>query len=187
MGENSAYFLRDANVIIIECFSSSDVSGFSNIGGLVGINCGTITNCYAIGSVNGVITVGGLVGRNSYFYGQEVFPGNIYNCYSTGIVSGDVHVGGLIGYSYAGEIDNSFWDIETSGWVTSDGGTGKSTAEMQMGRTFLNSRWDFVDETINGTEDIWWILEGRDYPRLWWGPTENDLLDSGNMLRQRTP
>ena len=20
----------------------------------------------------------------------------------------------------------------------------------------------------NGTDDIWWILEGQDYPRLWW-------------------
>jgi len=27
--------------------------------------------------------------------------------------------------------------------------------------------WDFVDETANGTDDIWWILEGQDYPRLW--------------------
>ena len=25
-----------------------------------------------------------------------------------------------------------------------------------------------VDETENGTEDIWWIVEGQDYPRLWW-------------------
>jgi hypothetical protein len=25
-----------------------------------------------------------------------------------------------------------------------------------------------VGETANGTEDIWWILEGKDYPRLWW-------------------
>ena len=25
-----------------------------------------------------------------------------------------------------------------------------------------------VDETANGTEDIWWIDEGKDYPRLWW-------------------
>jgi len=23
-------------------------------------------------------------------------------------------------------------------------------------------------ETANGTEDIWWIVEGKDYPRLWW-------------------
>jgi hypothetical protein len=20
----------------------------------------------------------------------------------------------------------------------------------------------------NGKDDIWWILEGQDYPRLWW-------------------
>jgi len=25
-----------------------------------------------------------------------------------------------------------------------------------------------VGETANGTEDIWWIDEGKDYPRLWW-------------------
>jgi hypothetical protein len=29
-------------------------------------------------------------------------------------------------------------------------------------------RWDFIDETENGTDDIWWIDEGQDYPRLWW-------------------
>jgi len=32
----------------------------------------------------------------------------------------------------------------------------------------LEAGWDFVDETANGTEDIWWILEGQDYPGLWW-------------------
>ncbi len=34
--------------------------------------------------------------------------------------------------------------------------------------TYLNAGWDFIDETENGTDDIWWILEGQDYPRLWW-------------------
>ena len=34
--------------------------------------------------------------------------------------------------------------------------------------TFLDAGWDFIDEIENGTEDIWWILEGQDYPRLWW-------------------
>lgn len=24
----------------------------------------------------------------------------------------------------------------------------------------------------NGTDDIWWILEGKDYPRLWWEAIE---------------
>jgi hypothetical protein len=35
-------------------------------------------------------------------------------------------------------------------------------------KTFLDAGWDFVGETANETEDIWWILEGKDYPRLWW-------------------
>jgi len=43
----------------------------------------------------------------------------------------------------------------------------------QMIYTFDNKivnalSWDFVDETANGTDDIWWILEGQDYPRLRW-------------------
>ena len=25
-----------------------------------------------------------------------------------------------------------------------------------------------MNENENGTEDIWWILDGQDYPRLWW-------------------
>ena len=39
---------------------------------------------------------------------------------------------------------------------------------MQSAATFLEAGWDFIDETENGTEDIWWILGGQDYPRLWW-------------------
>ena len=34
----------------------------------------------------------------------------------------------------------------------------------------------YVGETANGTEDLWWILEGKDYPKLWWEleePEEN--------------
>ena len=63
--------------------------------------------------------------------------------------------------------------METSKQDTSDGGTGKTTEEMQMVSTFLEVGWDFVDETENGTDDIWWILEGQDYPRLWWEADNN--------------
>jgi hypothetical protein len=59
-------------------------------------------------------------------------------------------------------------DIETSGHSTSAGGTGKTTAEMQTASTYLQAGWDFVDETEDGSDNIWWILEGQDYPRLWW-------------------
>jgi hypothetical protein len=41
-----------------------------------------------------------------------------------------------------------------------DNPNGKTTSEMQTASTFLEAGWDLVDETDNGTEDIWWILEG---------------------------
>jgi hypothetical protein len=53
---------------------------------------------------------------------------------------------------------------------------GKTTAEMQMESTFTKAGWDFVAETENGTEDIWWIDEGQDYPRLWWERSTDDML-----------
>ena len=37
---------------------------------------------------------------------------------------------------------------------------------MELNLTFLEGASDFVNETENGTEDIWWIDEGQDYPRL---------------------
>lgn len=39
---------------------------------------------------------------------------------------------------------------------------------LQSASTFLDAGWDFGGETANGNEDIWWINEGKDYPRLWW-------------------
>jgi hypothetical protein len=74
----------------------------------------------------------------------------------------------LVGSGNPDTVIRSFWDIKTSGRTTSVGGTGKTTAEMQTTSTYLDAGWDFVDETANGTEDIWWIDEGNDYPRLWW-------------------
>jgi hypothetical protein len=64
-------------------------------------------------------------------------------------------------------ISTSFWDIQTSGQTTSVGGTGKTTAEMQTISTFTDAGWDFVGETVNGIEDIWFIPQ-QDYPHLWW-------------------
>jgi len=161
---------------LTRCYAEGgSVSGYYGVGGLVGWNWGgTITDCYATVSVSGDEEVGGLVGQNGYFYWTGSNPGKISNCYSTGSVLGDWHVGGLIGYNYIGEVSNSFWDIKDSGQPSSDGGTGKTTAEMQMAGTFLDAGWDFVDEIGNGTEDIWWILEGQDYPRLFWEFIEDE-------------
>jgi hypothetical protein len=45
-----------------------------------------------------------------------------------------------------------------------DNPNGKTTSEMQTASTFLEAGWDFVDETANGTDDIWWILAGQAPP-----------------------
>jgi hypothetical protein len=89
------------------------------------------------------------------------------------MVRGASCVGGLVGcyrgeHYYLDTVIGCFWDIQAWGLNTSDGGTGKTTAEMQLARTFLDARWDFVGETGNGTTDIWWIDEGKDYPLLAW-------------------
>ena len=160
---------------ISNCYSTGDVSGGDRVGGLVGEQTlnSTITNCYSTGSVSGNDDVGGLVGAMApppplgpVLYG--ITPDTISDFYSTADITGDGGVGQpVIGWIIPYMV-NSFWDTETSGQVSSLGGIGKTTAEMQTASTFLYAGWDFVGETANGTEDIWWILEGQDYPRLIW-------------------
>ncbi len=141
--------------------SNGAVTGGDESGGLVGYSYnGRIDSSYSTSTVTGEDESGGLVGYNR---------GNITTSYSVGFVTGNENIGGLVGKrSSSSDIDASFWDIETSGQAASDGGTGTTTAKMQTAATFIEAGWDFVDETENGTEDIWWILEGQDYPRLWW-------------------
>jgi hypothetical protein len=135
-----------------------EVSGNDYIGGLVGSNYGNITSSYSTGLVSGNGSVGGLMGSAGH--------GNITLSYSNTTVSGNDYVGGLIGDN-DGSILSCFWDTQISGLTDSEEDTGLSTAEMQDINTYLNAGWDFVDETDNGTEDIWFMPE-NDYPKHAW-------------------
>ncbi len=102
------------------------VTGYADIGGLAGINSGSITNSYSSGSVSGTSNyVGGLVGYNSgtisSSYATDSVSGNNYaggfagfnsgtisNSYATGSVSGSGYLGGLVGYNYHGTITNAY-------------------------------------------------------------------------------
>ena len=167
--------------------SSGSVTGNSGVGGLVGWNGSVqalylsyagIRTSYSTSSVNGKEFVGGLVGCNT--------DGSIATSYSNGSVSGSKSVGGLLGQweEDYGSVTSCFWDIQTSGQTTSAGGTGKTVAEMQAVQTFLDADWDFLAERGNGTEDTWWILEGRDYPRLWWEKVLGDDFADGKAEPQ---
>ena len=144
---------------VSRCFSTSDVSGYGDfMGGFTGVNAGSITDCYAVGDIECFSKYcGGLVGRNN---------GEVSNYYYAGVMTGSDEAGGLIGENWAGSIETSFWDVETTGRSSSDGGTGKESGELKERSTYEEAGWDF--------DSIWDILEGDDYPYLRMPIPENE-------------
>ena len=115
------------------------------VGGLVGVNCGNVSDCYATGSVtrsesseegysNGA---GGLVGRSKSTVNDSFFSGtvtggdyvgglvgdndgSVSNSYSTGSVTGAWGVGGLVGSNYGSTVSDSYSSANVTGaccWV----------------------------------------------------------------------
>jgi hypothetical protein len=175
-------------------YSTGSVNGDEHVGGLVGINYGTVSNSHSSGSVTGYEVIGGLVGGNLYgtvsnssssgrvtgtgwvggLVGINGGTATVDSSYSTGSVNGDEHVGGLVGNN-EGEatVSNSFWDIETSGQAASDGGTGRTTAEMKSIATFSGAGWNIIAVGVPGERNlsyIWNIVDDETYPFLSWQP-----------------
>lgn len=135
------------------CFAAGSVQGQGNdIGGLVGrCEAVLVKDCYARGNTSSTAggSVGGLIGLN-------IIRDNIVRCFSTGRATGVSLSGGLIG-NYGGWVFLSFWDTQSSQLSQSDGGTGKTTAQMMS------------PETYRGWGDAVWVLNaGHDYPHLAW-------------------
>ena len=173
-------------------YSTGSTTGNEDVGGLVGYNCGegTVSNSYSSANVTGELRVGGLVGRiddgtvsNSHSTGSVtgsnyvggllgyIDEGTVSNSYSSGNVTGDSDVGGLVGYNCGdGTVSNSFWDTETSGQATSDGGSGKTTEEMMDFDTFDGVGWDIttVDPGETNPAYTWNIVDTVTYPFLSW-------------------
>ena len=151
---------------ISNCCSTGKTSGGDNsyqLGGLAGYNNGgNISNCYATGGVNSgddSNALGGLMGANTD-------GGDANNCYSTGAVrggSGSTNLGGLVGDNNSGTISSCYFPVTEP---NNGFGTPLTKAKMKHQSSFIG--WDFVDETANGTDDIWWIAEGTSYPKLYW-------------------
>ena len=185
---------------IVECYSDCNISGYDACGGLVGNKnggvisrccstgqttganwytggmaglhlAGIISNSYSLSNVEGILLIGGLVGYNE---------GSIENCFSAGTVIQTNPIGygagGLIGINITGSVSGSFWDIESSGQLTSFGGTGKITDEMQMKATYSDVGWDFISRNDDGTENTWRLcMDGSDYPKLAWQHISGDF------------
>ena len=116
---------------------SVSVNGRGGMGGLVGLNVGTIVNSYATGAVLGgqKSWAGGLAGANS--------AGTIQTSYSTGAVAAETakhtQVGGLVGdNAVTSPILKSVWDTTASGVENCTGHTdsgidctGLTTGQLQ--------------------------------------------------------
>lgn len=89
---------------------NADVAATAYIGGLAGINKGTVSNSYFTGSVTAQSWAGGLVGQND---------GSVSNSYSTSHVTGDSGAGGLMAANI-GIVSNCY----ATGNVTGNSGAG---------------------------------------------------------------
>jgi filamentous hemagglutinin family protein len=95
------------------------------VGALASINFGTINNVYATGNVSGVSQVGGLVGDNNHYNGNSAV---ISNAYFSGNVSGRdgspyyASVGGLVGINAGGIIRDSYATGNVTGVTQNVGG-----------------------------------------------------------------
>jgi hypothetical protein len=148
------------------CFSNIDVQGIDHVGGFIGLIFGgtTVVNSYSHGNVTGFDYVGGLIGVND--------ESSILNCYSTGYVSGNYLTGGLTAGFSSSDVTLSYWDIETSGQLTSVGGDGRMTEDMTYpysDSTYVD--WNFEDIWIIGypTKSMYPILRWQTYVSI-----END-------------
>ncbi len=167
---------------ISDSWSGSNVSGATNVGGLVGLDdlnpttgAGpTISNSYAIGSVTGVLNVGGFIGS------QTGSTASTSNSYASGAVSGAANVGGFIGsYDGTGTVSNNFWDTATSGQFVgigsgpTAGATGGcfaggscangGTANLSAAATYSGAGWSIGTDA---TTDTWLIFDGETRPML---------------------
>jgi large exoprotein involved in heme utilization and adhesion len=75
------------------------VSGYVNVGALVGYNTGTIRNSHSSSAAKGFQSIGALVGLND--------GGAVSNSSSAGTLSGGYYLGGLIGRNSVGSVTHS--------------------------------------------------------------------------------
>ncbi|MFY9114182.1 MAG: GLUG motif-containing protein [Dethiobacteria bacterium] len=137
-GGNLEQCFSRGSVVNTDCETEGYLIG---TGGLAGVNSADITDCYSLSSVSGDNVTGGLVGYHAY--------GLIKNCYAVGFVEGIEILGGLIGYAEdsGADVENSYFDQETTGQEISAGGEGRSTEEMTThpyDPETVYLEWDFI-------------------------------------------
>jgi hypothetical protein len=95
------------------------ITGEENVGGIVGVNSGEISNCDSASNVAGTTIIGGIAGRN----GVE---GLITDCNNSGKITGTTVLGGIAGYN-DGSILTSIDTGKVYGYTVLAGIAGKNS------------------------------------------------------------
>lgn len=173
IGDSSSSWINNS-------YSLGTIEGYQYLGGLIGDGIGlNIYNSYSGINVNSSVLfnhpyVGGLGGNFQFSNILKSYSYGIINYISTAIIT----VGGLIGLADSStDVNNSFWDTQTSGQIDSYGGTGKTTAQMKSESTFtdlgnsgLDESWDFLyNLNDDGANLEYWNIDSsinQGYPYL---------------------
>ncbi|MFU8802854.1 MAG: GLUG motif-containing protein [Bradymonadaceae bacterium] len=178
--ENVALFSHNDGEIKNLGMVDVDITGSGRVGGLVGINYGSVLNSFSTGEVYSNGTVGGLVGRNeglienSYtsgavtiigngivggVVGRNAAEGSIINSYAAAFVDGSGNPGGVAGANQ-GILLHSYWKVIDG----SAGGDGTGlTAEQMADPNSYDPSWVF-----GPVPDHVWFIGAEGEPRLWW-------------------
>ena len=170
VGHNYAY---SGAVYLDNVWVTGKVAGGGReVGGLVGTNEASfgaidISNAYATGAVTGTDFVGGLVG---WSLGNGGHTARISDAYATGAVtSSGFFAGGLVGLNDTNSIiNNSYWDIGTTGRTAGVGG-GNSAGVIGKTSEQLKDLGTYADWSIDsqgGTDRVWRIYDGDTMPLL---------------------
>jgi hypothetical protein len=146
------YLALDGNLTQVAA-EDVNITGYWDVGGLVGGNEGSVNDSYSTGSVTaeGYGSVGGLVGQN--------YEGSVNDSYSSSNVTGENGVGGLVGSNRDGTVSNCYatgsltGDSSVGGLVGSNGGTvsncyatGSLTGDSSVGG-LVGSNWGNVSNS----------------------------------------
>jgi len=129
-------------LIIEQSYAEGTITGAQYIGGIIGNfdSSVDIIDTYTKMNISGTYRIAGFT---PFADGYTV---NIKNCYSIGKVTNTGYSGGFVCEGSSANINYCYWDIETSGLTYSDGGEGRTTAEMiNPNFDYTYTGWDFVN------------------------------------------
>jgi Tryptophan-rich Synechocystis species C-terminal domain/Lipase (class 3)/Calx-beta domain/The GLUG motif len=122
------------------------VSGTGEVGGLVGVNQGSISHSYVVGTIVGgtISDIGGLAGTNGGIFGGN---GTIIQSSFTGSVTGYGNIGALFGINRSGStIDQSF----ATGSVSGTSSTGYIGGLGSINNGIISNSYATVSVSLDG-------------------------------------